>query len=240
MASSVEAIADIREYVLGMGNKMTLGQIIRDGGDEIAGYGYDQASDVHVDGLDPRVFPGGSLSGQLACRAVLLESSVAHRFVDGQDASDTLYLRTRLTYEDTGLTAASAVDIGKALTIGGPVMHLSVFNLRPGDGEQLDDYYARLAAHEALLRGDEHAAETHADERPQRPPLNAHYEQVEPGVPNVKGTDTNLRASERLRLRRKGLEALQLIHPAARVLRVGTQGQIGQNELADWASEFVR
>jgi len=235
--SSVEALTSIQEYVAANGDKMMLGQVLAGGGDQLAGIGYDKITDVVVEGLDARVFPSGVLSGKLSCRAVLLEPSVTDRFVGMPGVEGAQYLRTRLEYEEPQLS--SIPNTNSALTVGGSVMHIAVLNMTPGDADLLDAYYARLAAFTASGSDNQQVENPNSSETPKMPRLHNHYDVDIPGVPNFKGTDASQRAQRRLELRRMGFFALQRDYPAARVLRVGSQGFVNQDELEDWAQAFV-
>lgn len=235
MSGSAEALDIIQNYVSVNGGKMRLGQVLSGGGDDVAGLGYDHLTDVSVAGLDERVFPDGTLSGRLACRAVLLEPGVSERFVGVPGVSGAVYLRTRLEYEEPGMS--SLPDVSKALTIGGTVTQVAVHNLMLGDGVLLDAYHAELAAYEDRLRNGSREGK---DALPDKPALHTHYGLQTPGVPNFnKGVDTTPKAERRLELRRMGFGVLQNKYPAARILSVSTQGYVSEHGLMDWAVAFT-
>lgn len=244
MAKSAEALGIVRDHVARHGYKLRLREVIKlddddPSGDEIAGTGFDRVTKVHVPVTGPekrtldKLYPGGALSGVLACRAVLLEPGAAeHPMFVGQRVTGAMHLRTRFQAEEpAGIPGSKG-----AITAGGTLTRVAIHNLMQGDGAQLDEYFAAVEAYEADRSAHGPNATT---ERPAMPDIRTKYILAAPPVPNFNRAgmrdDIGQNYLDQHAARTAGYTALVTTYPAARVLSLGEQGSIQPDQLMDWA-----
>jgi len=232
MTGSAEAVASIERHVEQYGVIKTIDEIMAcDVPDRRpAGRCVDVNREVAVSGLDTRFVPAGFVTGQLACRAVMLSEQAAELLAG--DKNVRLLLRTRFTYD---VPAGDHVNAGT-------VAHAATYALREGDGAKLDEYFDGCKAYtEAVAEADDDAR---PPEAPHQPDLDVQYTVSLPGVPDQMEHDDGLTSlSHTMQLEGFAAEvvaALQAEHPEADILSSKHCGEIRSTELPNLAAWLIQ